>query len=874
MALIGEWARRVRYLFGRGAAQDELRREMEAHRAMMDDPRAFGNMLQLREDARETWGWRWLEDVWIDTRFAWRTLRHSPGFALTVVLTLAIGIGVNAAMFTLVNGLLLAPLYENADGVVGVSSRSTAPGGGRRGLSYPNYIDLREGTAGVFSDLAAASTNFGGIDFGDGVRRTLSSRATANYFRLFGTPLALGRPFTAEEEAEGAEVAIIGFSLWQQRGGDPAILGRSIRVDGELHTVVGVAAEGFTGEGIPGPEVWTPLDDRRRNVHYLSVVGRIRDGVSIDTVAPALATVGQRLAQAYPEANRGFTFELASPTRLAFMPGSGGGVMATLSGLLMLMPAIVLLVASLNLADLLLARGHVRRQELAIRSSLGGGRGRLMRQLLAEGMLLSVVGAAVGMLFSNWATGVLLTSLRPALPAGLSLPAFDMDGRVLAATLVFSLVAVLVFGAWPAWKATGRASALDLKQRAGDDGRRRGGLRLGRALVTVQIALSLLLLASGGLFLMSVVSAASADPGFRLAGGLVVEIDGDLAGYDDAESRSSQLAILDRLRAVPGVEAVTIASGFPFSGFNESRGIAPVGATDPKRAAVDAVFFTAGRDYARVFGLPLLAGRDFTDGEVQSDRSEPVAIVNDTLAARLWPGESALDRQIQLMDDDGAADGDPRRIVGIVKGSKHSLENPQPYGQVFVPLGQHGASAVMLQLRIADEAAEQAMLAAVTREIRAVDPRMPILRGTTWRDHIYESVTVWLYRAGAKVFMAFGVIALLLAVVGVYGVKSYLVARRTREFGIRLATGAQPRALLWQVLWEGGRITGIGIAFGLVLAIGAGRFLQGMLYGIDSAEPLVLIAAPLILLAASLLASLIPALRATRVDPTVALRAE
>jgi predicted permease len=874
MALIGEWARRLGYLLRRGAAQDELRREMEAHRAMMDDPRAFGNMLRLREESRQAWGWRWLEDLWLDTRFAWRTLRHSPGFSLTAVITLALGIGVNTAMFTLVDGLLLAPLYENADNVVGVSSRSTAPDGGRRGLSYPNYVDLREGTASVFSDLAAASTDVGGVDFGDGARRVLASRATANYFRLFGTPLALGRAFTAEEEADAAEVAVIGFSLWQQRGGDPGILGRTIHVDGEAHTIVGVAAEGFTGDGVPGAEVWTPLDDRRRDVHYLSVVGRIRDGVSIDAVAPALATVGQRLARAYPEANRGFTFEMVQPARLPFMPGAGSGAMTAISGLLMLMPAIVLLVASLNLADLLLARGHIRRQELAIRSSLGGGRGRLMRQLLAEGMLLSLAGAAAGLLFSKWTTGMLLTSLRPVLPAAVSLPAFDLDGRVLTATLVFSLLAVLVFGAWPAWKATGRRGALDLKQRGGDDGARSGGLRLGRALVTVQVALSLLLLASGGLFVMSVRSTASVDPGFRLAGGLVVEIDGDLAGYDEEESRTSQLAIVDRLRSVPGVDAVTIASGFPFSGFNDSRRVAPAGATDRQGAGVDAVFFSAGRDHARVFGLPLLAGRDFTDGEVRTAGAEPVAIVNDTLAERLWPGEGALDRQIQFVDDDGTRDGPPRRIVGIVKGSKHSLENPQPYSQVFVPLGQHDETGMMLQLRIADAAAEQAMLTAVTGEIRTVDPRMPILRGETWRDHVYESVTVWLYRAGARVFTAFGVMALLLAVVGVYGVKSYLVARRTREFGIRLATGAQPRTLLWQVLWEGGRVTGIGIAIGLVLAVGAGQFLQGLLYGIRSVEPLVLVTAPLILLAASLLAALFPALRATRVDPTVALRAE
>ena len=482
MAIIGEWIRRLGYLLRRGALEDELRREMEAHRALMEEPRAFGNTLRLRDEARDAWGWRWLDDLVQDTRFALRTLRHSPGFALTAIVTLALGIGVNIGMFSLVNGLLLRPLYERPDEVVGVYSRSTAPSGEYRGVSYPNYLDLREGTTDIFANLAAFSTVFVGLDVGEGPRRTLASAVTANYFQIFGLPLALGRPFTAEEERLGADirVAIISYSLWEQRGADPDMLGRLVRINGEQFTVVGVAPEGFAGTSIPGPEVWLPLGAHEtfrtggasagrpfgaREAHELTVVGRLRAGTSIETVAPALATVARRLEQAFPAVNAGYTLEMSAPSRLMFMPGPGSGaVTASLALLLMLMPAIVLLVACLNLADLLLARGHVRRQELAIRSSLGGGRGRLTRQLLTEGLLLALAGGAVGLLLSTWATDALLASLRPVLPVALSLPDLDLDWRVLVGTVAFSLVATLVFGAWPAWALTGRAAATDLKR--------------------------------------------------------------------------------------------------------------------------------------------------------------------------------------------------------------------------------------------------------------------------------------------------------------------------------------------------------------------------------------------------------------------------
>ena len=338
---------------------------------------------------------------------------------------------------------------------------------------------------------------------------------------------------------------------------------------------------------------------------------------------------------------------------------------------------------------------------------------------------------------------------------------------------------------------------------------------------------------------IATLAAATADPGFELEGGLLAEIDPSLAGYDEARARQLHLALVERLRALPGVDAVTIGSSFPFSSFGDSRDVAPAGAAGARSTTVDAVFTVVGRDYARTLGLPMLGGRDFSASELAPGSSERVAIVDDALAQRLWPKESALGQLIQFLDADGSDTAQPMRVIGIVTTVKHSLGNPRPYPHVYVPLGQHYEGAMTLQLRVAAPSAalraapsaalrasgqdERAMLAAIARLIRDVDGRVPILRLETWRDHLDSGLDVWIYRAGARVCAAFGAIALLLAVIGVYGVKSYVVSRRTREFGIRIAVGAPPRVLLWQVLREGGRITTCGIGVGLLLAFAPGR---------------------------------------------------
>jgi predicted permease len=458
------------------------------------------------------------------------------------------------------------------------------------------------------------------------------------------------------------------------------------------------------------------------------------------------------------------------------------------------------------------------------------------------------------------------------LPIAVSLPDVSLDWRVLLGTMAFCLVATLFFGAGPALALTGRGATLDLRRHSGASGGRPGGVRIGNALVIGQIALSLLLVASGGLLLMSVTRAATAEPGFRLDGGVIVQVDPALAGYDEARGRQAHLALIDRLRQVPGVDAVTIGSRPPFASSGASRTVAPAGAADAR--AVGAVFSAVGRDYARVLGLPQLSGRDFSDAEMAPGAGARVAIIDDVLAEALWPGEDALGRLIQFRDAEGPDARPPILVVGVIPAVKHSLGNPRPYPHVYVPLGQHYESAMTLQLRVADVEDERAMLGTIARVVRDVDERLPVLSVATWRDHLAADFDVRILRAGAGVFSAFGAIALLLAVLGVYGVKSYVVSRRTREFGIRIAIGAQPRVLLWQVLREGGRTTTIGIGIGLLLALGAGQVIQGLLYGVNGIEPVVLVAAPLILLAASLLASVVPALRATRVDPTLALRSE
>ena len=825
-------------------------------------------------------------------------LAKNPGFSTVAILVLALGIGANSAIFSLVNAMLLKPLPLARPGeLAGIYSEKTTPPGGYRAISYPNYRDLRD-SATVFTGLAAHNVTLVGVGEGTVTRRVFVDVVSANYFETFGSPLALGRAFTPTEEEPDANlpVVIVSHAYWEREGRSPDILGDSIRVNGDLLTIVGVAGEGFAGSSVlVAPELWLPLglygstttdilggasqSLADRDNHTLIVVGRLRAGLTPAMAAPELAAIAARLEQAYPSENEDRTFRAATLPRLSVSTNpTTDGQFSALSFLMMAMSGVVLLIACLNLANMLLARGAARRREIAIRLSLGGGRGRVIRQLLAEGFVLSVLGGAVGLVVAAWAVDLLVRSIETILPFSMAVFGVGTDWRVVTGTLGFCLLGTVVFGLFPAWQLTRGDILSDLKQQANPDRQRRRGLLAPRNLLIVgQVALSLALLTAGGLFLRGAVAASTADPGFAFAQGLLLETDPSLVGYDEPRGRAVYQALLARLRALPGVEAASFASLVPFGAFSEGRGVEPVGATGADGPqSRSAIFTIVGRDYFRSLGLSMLRGREFTDAEEQADTPPAVAIVDVTLAQALWPDSDPLGQQIRFRDGPIGRLSDPLSVVGLAPRRRNDIFDQQPTPTVYAPFGWQYRANMHVDLRLAagGRATAQAMLRTVREEVRVFDERLPVLALKTLEDFRADSAGVWVVRAGASVFTTFGALALFLAVIGLYAVKAYAVSRRTREIGIRMALDAGPSDVLWMVLREGVVLTLAGLAVGLLLSVGTARLLASLLYEVSTLDPMVFLLAPLVLAASMLLASYLPARRATRVVPMVALRDE
>jgi predicted permease len=834
-----------------------------------------------------------------DLRHALRLFRKNPGFSAVAAFVLALGIGANTAIFTLVNALLFRPLAGGDEGqLVGVYSRDKNRADGYRSFSYADYRDLREGND-AFDSLAAQSFGMAGLGEGDTTRRLFAAIVSSNYFSTLGVRPARGRAFTEEEEAPGKEipVAIVSHGLWRRLGAGPHIGDTTIRLNGRDFTVVGVAPEGFTGTtALFSPEVWLPLgvyhlvpnlrrpgdlprleDRQQRN---LVLVGRLKRGLTAAQADARLQAANSRLIEASPADNRDQLLSLAPLPRLAITSRpQSNAVAASTSGLLMAMTGVVLLVACLNLANMLLARGEARRKEIAVRQALGASRGRIVRQLLAEGFVLSLAGGAAGLLLAYWATWLLASSILP-LPIAIVLPA-DPDARVLGATLGFCVLATTLFGLGPAWKVSRFDVLPDLKEHAGDQAVAPGGRRLlapQNLLVTGQIALSLALLVTGGLFVRGALKAAAADPGFRLERGLLLEIDPSFAGYDGTRGRIAYRAVLDRLRSLPGVESVSLASTVPFGQLTRERRVRKAGEaelTGKEPSGVPAQHVVIAADYFRTLGLSILRGRDFERSEEFLAEGRRPAIVDEPLARKLWPGEDPLGRQIQFpAGPDGSSE--PLEVVGVVPGLRHGLFDPGPVPHVYVPFAHDYQPGMNLHVRVSstDPAAERAMLATVREQVRAVDARLPVVSASTLRDFREGTLLLWMVRTGARLFTSFGLVALLLAVVGVYGVKAYVVARRTREIGIRVALGARPADVVRLILREGLLLTAAGIGAGLVLALMSGKVVSSLLYQVSATDPVVFAVAPAVLAASALLAAYLPARRATRITPAMALRAE
>lgn len=861
-----------------------------------------------------------MDILWQDFKYGMRMLFKNPGFTATAVLVLALGIGVNSAAFSLVNALVLRPLAAHKpEELVSCYSKNTKLPGSYRAFSYPNYCDIREKNT-VFTSVTAHNLAMVGISEGDNTRRVFADVVASNYFSTFGVHVFRGREFLPAEEQPGSNirVAIVSYNYWSRMGADPDLIGKTLRIDGQTFTIVGITAAGFTGSmAMMSPDLWLPLgvhdrvinyfDSRRmplndRRNHCLYLVGRVRPGLTPAAVDAQLAVFGGQMEKAFPAENKDQTLFARRVERLSVStsPNQDKGL-AGVSVLLMSMAAVVLLIACLNLANMMLARGTARRKEFAIRFAVGGSRSRVLRQLFTESLMLSLLGGAAGLFLAQWATNLLVSSFTRLVPLSMDFHG-GADPRVLAATVVFCVLSVFVFALGPAWKLSRPDVVDNLKEQAGQDAR--GGNRyfvFGRRnlLVVGQIALSLTLVVAAGLFIRGGYKAAQVDLGFSLDNEVIVDVDPGLAGYDEARGRELYRALLERMERIPGVEAASLAATVPMGMINlgcsvrrsdaksaeESRsssasaslGLDASGGSTSTAGTVGAVLNVIGADYFKVLGLRVLQGRPFSRTEAESTSASRVAIIDETLARKLWPEGNALGNHIQFMIDEGGG-GKPvsMEVVGVVPSVRDNIFGPAVRMHVYLPFGRRYQSNMNIHLRLAGRGAgnEAALLQTIRREIRSLDDRLPVLSIRTFYGHVDESLSLWLVRAGARMFTVFGALALFLAVVGVYGLKAYTVARRTREIGIRVALGATSHSTLWLILREGLAMTVVGVGIGMLLAVVMGKLLTSMLYEVSGTDPLILTVAPAVLAAASLAACYLPAHRAARIDPMVALRQE
>lgn len=613
-----------------------------------------------------------MDALWQDFRYGVRMLLKKPGFTVVAVTVLALGIGANTAIFSLVNAFLLKPLaFEKPEQLVGCYSRSTKQPDSYRAFSYPNYYDLREKNA-VFTSLMAHNPVMVGLSEGDMTRRVFADVVSSNYFDTFGVRLIRGRTFLPAEEKPGSNipVVILSYQYWQKKGADPDIVGKTIRINGRQFTVIGIAPEGFTGTmALISMELYLPLGLHEnvvndfdnlpvplgnRDNHCLFLAGRLRPGLTAEGAEPELKVVAAQLEKAYPAENKDQTF-MAHPLArfsISTSPSHDKGLYAA-AVLLIGMAAVVLLIACLNLANMLMARGTARRKEIAIRLALGGARRQIVHQLITEGLILSFLGGAAGILVSYWSTKLLVSSMSSMLPLTLVYRA-GPDLRVLGATFGFCLLSTLIFGLGPAWKLSKPDVVSDLKENAGEDitGRRRFAFFSRRNLLVMgQISLSLALLATAGLFIRSALRAAQVDPGFKLQNGILVEVDPSLAGYKEARGREVYRALLERLSSIPGVETVSMGATVPFGMISLGRSVQRAGETpvspDAARGAksVGARYNSIGKDYFRTLGIRMLRGRDFNAGEAETGSAPPAAICGrctgeEALAGRGCAGQA------------------------------------------------------------------------------------------------------------------------------------------------------------------------------------------------------------------------------------------
>ncbi|HXI44113.1 MAG TPA: ABC transporter permease [Bryobacteraceae bacterium] len=805
-----------------------------------------------------------------DLRYAFRMLRRDPGFAVIAILALALGIGANTAIFSVVNAALLRPLpYPDGARLMVVWDRLSKLGIAEFPVSYANYLDYKAGNR-VFENVAAFSAAEFNLTTADSAERVPGVRVSANLFAMLGAAAVVGRVFLPQENEAGRDaVVVVSDSLWRRRfGGDPNVLGKTMILDGSPLQIVGILPRAFSFAPVnPPPQVWIPLQpppDSSRTAGALELIARLKPGVTVEQAIADMSAVARGVEERY------------HPYRGPHGEDAGYGVSVTSlrdqlyggmrRGLLVLLAAVafVLLIACANVANLLLVRTAGRRREIAVRRALGAGRLGLARQLLVESVTLALAGGALGLLLAFWGVSVLAALMPAGLP---QLETIPLDSRVLTFTILVSLVAGLVFGVAPLVEGSGLHLTEALKEGRGMSGGTRSG-RLRHALITAEIALSLVLVIGAGLLLKSFVRLTSVNPGFRAEKLITARISLPENQYRDNDLVTAFFRdLVPRTRAVPGVQSASVVSRLPLTGgpggdpFSiEGRPYDASGST-PQVAHQQVV----GADYFHTMQIPLLAGRVFAERE-----SQPVAVINRTLARGFWPSapSDAIGRRIVLGAPRPGADW--LTIVGIVGDVRNSTLDAQPLPQMYVPIEQAPARSMALVIRTAGD--PDNVIAAVRAQIFMFVPSLPLYDVKTMAER--ESATVAQPRFQTLLLGLFAALALSLAAIGIYGVIAHSVAQRTHEIGIRMALGARAASVLKLVLREGLIVGLAGIVVGLAATLALVRLLSGLLYDVPPFDPATFLGASLLLMAVVLAACYIPACRASRLDPIIALRWE
>ena len=866
---------------------------MSEKEARLAAVRTFGNTTALKEETRDTWGWITLEQIAQDLRYGFRSLRKSPLFTVVAVLTLAFGIGANTAIFSLMDQVLLELLpVKHPEQLVVVVERGILFGGswGKNDISYPMYRDFRDGNQ-VFSGMFCRYPTDVSLGYGDRTDRVEAELVSGSYFPVLGVTAVIGRTLTPDDDRVpgGHPVAMLSYSFWQNRfSADPSIVGKQIVLNGYTFTVIGVSQAGFDGVELGYKSKlfipmmmqlqMTPLSDRleERRLSWVTAFGRLKPGVDIARAKASLqplmhnsleVEVQQPAAQHYSDYDRAQFLK----NSVDVLPGSQGWsglrehmyaplwVLAALSGA-------VLLLACANLANLLLARATTREREMALRLAIGAGRRRIIRLLLVESLLLAVIGTAVGLSLAFLADRVLLATYFPADSAG-DFPISSVpDARVLVFALGVMLFTVLAFGLAPAIQSSQADVAPNLKDRAGSGA---GGKQvlLRKVLVSGQMALALLLLIGATLFLRTLANLQNSGPGYSTEHLMAFTIDPSLSGYVDDRAKDFFRRLNDDLQALPGVTSVGLSTMPMLQGYGWSNPVIAEGYSSDPGQEQPAICDMISPKLFATLGVPIVAGRDFTVLDTR-----PVAIINETLARKYFAGRNPVGLHIGMVDDRTATpDTLNLEVIGVVKDLKYkNLRDPAP-PQVYFPYW-HDEKARFMTFYLRTQADPQQLAQGVREQVRRLDPNIPVVDLRTIDEQIGLSLKA--ERLVASLSGAFGVLATALAVIGLYGVMAYIVARRRREIGLRVALGALQRDVIWMVMRQVAFLSCAGLAIGALLAFALGSLVRSQLYGLQPHDPLAFVSAGLVLAVAAGMAGLIPSWRASRVDPMHALRHE